>query len=348
MKYEILHEFPAPQVEARWHDLLGRLEFPSHYNAPEYFLEPHWAGKRPFAVLALDDNRVAAVLTGIHEGEQVVCGLPVRPQVAADSAMDVNAALEAAVEGLIHEAGKAQLLTVYAWPSLELPPFAQRGFRRRQLQGSVVLDLTQGAEAIFQQFTKDRRRNIRYAGKNGVTVRIAENREDFRLAYEVYLAWVDDESNMAKGERRSFEHFEAAQVLKKNRRLFLAECSGKVIAINMFRFCPGGLFESAANFSLAEFLHLKPNDLLQWRGIEWACSQGLRRHSLGGAHPFLRRFGGTVVPVIRYRLDRTLLRKHDLRDTLEETARKTLGQMPASMQSKVRRALGKGTGKAEK
>jgi hypothetical protein len=48
-----------------------------------------------------------------------------------------------------------------------------------------------------------------------------------------------------------------------------------------------------------------------------------------------------VVPVVRYRLDRTLLRKHDLREMVEDAARKKLRQMRPSMQEKVRRTLGK-------
>ena len=343
MRYEILHEFPAPQVEAVWRDLLVRLEWPSHYDSPEFFLEPFWTGKRPFAVLALDGERAVAVLTGIHEsdGEQVLCGLPSRPQIAVDPNADKGPALEQLLQGLFKEAGPAKLLTVYSWLSLDLAPFSARGFRRRQLQGNVVLDLTQGADALFQEFSKDRRRNIRFAEKHGISVRIAAGQEDFRLAYEVYLAWRETERKEVQGERRTFEHFESSQRLIRNRRLFLAELSGKAIAINMFRFCPSGLFESAANCSLDEFLHLKPNDLLQWRGIQWACSQGLRRHSLGGAHSFLTRFGGSVVPVIRYRLDRTLLRKHDLREIVEDSARKRLRLLGPAMQEKVRRALGK-------
>jgi hypothetical protein len=341
MNYQVVHDFPDQRTETSWRALLSRLELPSHYNAPEYFLEPFWAGKKPFAILASDGDAIAGVVTGIHRGEHVICGLPARPQIAVDGRMDRSVALEALAKGLINEAGRAKTITVYSWPEVEMSPFSASGFRRRQLQGNVVLDLTLGSDGLFQQFSKDRRRNIRYAEKHGVSVRIASNREDFLRAYSVYLAWVDAKSSEAKGERRTFENWEAAQMLTGNRRLFLAELEGKVIAINTFRFYPGGLFESAANFSLNEFLHLKPNDLLQWKGIEWACSQGLRRHSLGGAHPFLTRFGGTVVPVIRYRLDRTLLRKHDVREKLEDTARNTLRRMPVSLQRKLRRVLGK-------
>jgi Acetyltransferase (GNAT) domain len=341
MKYEVVHEFPGRRTEIAWRALLSRVELPSHYDAPEYFLEPFWAGKKPFAVLAVEGDTACAVVTGIHRGEHVICGLPARPQIAIDPEIDRVAALNALEEGLIHEAERAKTITIYSWPHVEMSPLLASGFRQRQLQGNVVLDLTLGAENLFQQFAKDRRRNIRFAEKNGVSVRIATTREDFLRAYDVYLAWVDAKSTEAKGERRTFENFEAAQKLSGNRRLFLAESSGSIIAINTFRFYPGGLFESAANFSLDEFLHLKPNDLLQWRGIEWACSQGFRRHSLGGAHPFLTRFGGTIVPVLRYRLDRTLLRQHDLQEMIEDTVRKTMKRMPPTVQAGVRRALGK-------
>jgi hypothetical protein len=324
MSYEILHEFPAGNIEKIWRDLLGRLKFPSHYNAPEFFLEPFWTGKRPFAILALDGECAVGVLTGIHDQNGVVSGLPSRPQTEVDPNADAVSVLDSLLQGLSKETGREKLFTIFTWPSPEFAHLTAHRFRSRQLQGNVVLDLTLGAEAVFQQFSKDRRRNIRFAEKHGITVREAENREDFKIAYEVYNGWQKTERKEVQGEKRTYEHFESSQVLRHSRRLFIAELEGKAIAINMFRFYPGGLFESAANCSYDEYLHLKPNDLLQWKGIEWACKNGLRRHSLGGAHPFLTRFGGEIVPIIRYRMDRTLLRKHDLREMVEETARKKI------------------------
>src|ERR1017187_8244717 len=58
------------------------------------------------------------------------------------------------------------------------------------------------------------------------------------------------------------------------------------------------------------------NDLLIWKTIQWACEQGFWKYSLGGAHPFLRKWEGTIVPIYRYRLDRTFLRRHDFREDL--------------------------------
>jgi hypothetical protein len=340
MNFKILHEFPNADVEKAWRDCLGRVGFPSHYDTPEYFLEPYFAGRRPFAILALDGETVAGILTGLHEGNQVLCGLPSRPQICIAPGCDLKATQEALMKGLSDEAGSAELITVFTWPSLELPAFANGGFRRRQLPGNVVLDLSQGPEAVFKQFSKDRRRNIRFAEKNGIEVQLAACPQDIAEAYEVYKAWRETERKELRGTAFTFEVFERAAQLTNNRRLFLARLSGKVVAINIFRFCPGGLFESAANSSLEEFMHLKPNELLQWRGIEWACSQGLKRHSLGGSHQFLLRFGGTVVPIIRYRRDHSLLRKHDLRDAIRDMGRETLGKMPPAVEKKVRGWLG--------
>jgi Acetyltransferase (GNAT) domain len=341
MRYEIFHEFPPVEAEAAWRGLMGQLGLPSHYNAPEYFLEPFWTGKQPFAVLTFDGEKAVAVLTGIHDHDQVICGLPTRPQIAVDPNTDLNAALAALLQGLFEEAVQAKLVSVYSWSSLELPAFTARDFRCRQFQGTVVLDLAEGPEALFQQFSKGRRSNIRFAEKHGVSVRIANDHADICRAYDVYLAWHGTKRKKVKGERRTFESFEAAHRLQQNRRLFLAEVSGKVIAINMFRFHSGGLLEYAGNCSIDEFLHLKPNDVLQWKAIEWGCSQGLRRHSLGGADLFHRQFGGTIVPIHRYRIDRTWFRRHDLREYVTESTRKTFHRLPLSAQKGIRRALGR-------
>ena len=337
-RFLILHEFPRPDVEQAWRNCLTRVEVPSHYDSPEYFLDPLRRGTRPFAVLALENGQVRGVLTGFHLGKELISGLPSRPQICVDGT-DTVVTLETLAQGLLAEGEGAELLSVYTWSSLELPAFSSRGFRRRQLPGSVVLDLTRGADNLFKEFSKDRRRNIRYAEKHGVEVREAVTAQDIVDAYAVYSAWRGTERKQVQGDW-SLDSFEKTMRSRSNRRLFLASFSGQVIAINIFRFFPRGLFESAANSSLDQFIHLKPNDLLQWNGIQWACAQGLRRHSLGGVHEFLLRFGGTVVPILRYRLDRTLFRRHDLKESLAASARSLL--RPSSRMGRaVRQLLGK-------
>ncbi|HUI42622.1 MAG TPA: GNAT family N-acetyltransferase [Terriglobia bacterium] len=341
MEFTILHEFPAARLEAAWHDCLDRVECPAHYDAPEFFLEPFWAGRGPFAVLALDGDAVTGVLTGLHEGEQVNAGLPSRPQICVDATRDQPAVLDALARGLLQESGRAKLVSVYTWPSLTLETFERFRFRLRKLEGDVVLDLTQGPSALFKQFTHERRKNIRRAIKEGVEVSQATSDEEVSEAYEVYDKWRLTTRKQIKLDATPYPVFQRMHRLRNNRRLFVARYAGKIVACTAFRFFPRGLLEASENFSLDEFLHVRPNDLVYWRAIEWACQEGFRRHSLGGAHLFHRKAGGTIVPIYRYRLDRTWLRRHDRMETLRDLGRAAVRKAPPPVEKAVRRLLGR-------
>ena len=337
----ILHDFPPPELEVRWRDFLTRVDCPSHYNAPEFFREPYWAGKRPFAILAWGQGEIVGVLTGIHEGDEVESGQQSRPQVCLAREADPVAAGDALARGLLSEAGRAKVISVYAWSWTPLEPFKRHGFRFRQMEGDVILDLKQGADALFKQFDENRRRNIRLAARKGVEVFPASTREDVSAYYQIRAAWRQTPRKRIRGSEPPIEQLQQRYRLTGNFRLFLARHSGKMIAGITLRFLPGGLLEYANGAAVEEFLHLRPNDLLQWRAIEWACAEGFRSYSLGGAHPFLSKFGGEVVPVYRYRLDRTLLHRHDLREAVLDKGRVGLRKMPRPFENAVRRLLGR-------
>jgi len=340
MDFTIIHEFPAPDLEKGWRDGLSRSEMPSHYDAPEFFSEPIWIGKEPFAVLALDAGAVTGALTGLRLGQDLSSGLNSRPQIWVDKTKNVEGTLDSLARGLLAEAGRAKLVTVYTWPSLPLDAFQRFGFRRRQLAGNVMLDLTMGPDKLFKQFAHERRKNIRNAIKHGVNVSLATTAEEVKEAYGVYYQWYHANTRKEiESEEISASAFERMYRLTGNRRLFVARHSGKIIACTSFRFAPGGLIEASENFSLTEFFHLRPNDLLYWRAIEWACKEGLPRHSLGGSHRFHRKAGGPIVPILRYRLDRTWLRRHDLSETLHDKARQAVRKLPPRLEKMVRRVF---------
>jgi hypothetical protein len=343
-EFGIVREFPRPSLELAWRDCLDRVDAPAHYNAPEYFIDAKQSDERRFAVLATKESRVTGVLTGAHEGgDRAVCGLMSRPQLCVDKNSDLAASLDALARGFLAEAGTAMLLTVYSWFPLE--SFTRYGFRERVLEGAVVLDLTQAPEAIFKQLDKKRRNCIRSAMRQPVEIFEAAAEQDIAAFYAVYSRWFGTTRKKIDGQRLSFEFFQQRFRLKENVRVFLARSAGQVIAGVTLRFFPGGLVEYSNNSSLDEFLHLKPNDLLLWRAIEWACREGFPRMSLGGAHRFLREFGGTLTPVYRYRLDRTRMRRHDLQENLMEWGRTKLRQMPRPLETAVRRITGKGLSK---
>jgi hypothetical protein len=331
--WTILHSYPAADVDDAWREFLTRADFPAHYVSPEYFREPFVRDKKPFVVLAWQGERVVGAVSGTHEEQQLVCGLMSRPQICFDRDVDPEAPAEALISGLLEEAGPAKLITLHSWVPLNI--LSNHGYQCKEEEGVVMLDLTKGADALFKQFAATRRTDIRNAIKRGVEVFIANTREEFRAYYEIYVDWCQRKNIPAS----PFETLEEALNLQDSRRLFLARYEGKIIAGTIIRMYPGEMIEYAANTSWAESLKLRPNDLLQWRVVEWACGEGYKRYSLGGAHLFSRRMGGNIVPVYRYRYDRTWLRRYELKEALGKSGRKMFNALPDGLQSPLRRAL---------
>lgn len=338
--FVILHDFPPSELEGAWRAFLSRVEVPAHYNCPEFFREPAWTGKCPFAVLALHRGSVVGVLTGLHEGNCCISGLQSRPQICVDKTADITEVLDNLARGFLTEAGSSRLITVYSWGSMPLNAFEAHGFRCRELEGNIVLDLTKGPETLFKQLHPSRRKNIRHAIKNGVEVSQAKA-EDVETFYQNHLKWRQTTRKKIWTPEIPREVFERRFLHSESFLFILARYSGKVIASIILRFCPQGLIEFSNHSSLDEYLHLKPNDLLQWKGIEWACSEGFRSCSLGGAHTFHRRFGGTLVPIVRYRIDRTWLRRYDRQERAMDRARAGFRRLPHPLQKIVRGILGK-------
>ena len=335
--FVILHDFPSSEIERAWRDCLRRVEYPAHYDSPEFFREPYLSGTDPFAILAVDGESVTGVLTGLHNGHQILSGLQSRPQICVDATADTRVGVDSLARGLLVEAGSAKLITVYTWSSLQLHAFESYSFRHLELEGDVVLDLKEDAEALFKQLHASRRKNIRHGIRSGVEVFQAKTLEDAEAFYRVHTGWHQTKRKKIKTPQIPWEVFSQRFRQSGNFAFLLARYSGKVIAGITLRFFPGGLVEFSNHSSLDEFLHLKPNEVLQWKCVEWACQQGFRRCSFGGAHTFHRRFGGTVVPIIRYRLDRTLLRRYDRYEATLDLMRNGLRQLPAPVQRVVRR-----------
>jgi len=330
--WTIVHQCPDEVCARSWREFLARADFPAHYVAPEYFCEPFFRDKRPFVVLAWQGDRIVAALSGVHEEQQLLCGLKSRPQICFDKTVDPANAADALVKGLLSEAGAYKLITLYSWAPLNT--LAKYGYHGQQEEGVVMLDLTKGPDELFRQFAQTRRNDIRKSIKRGLEVVIAGTPDEYRAYYDIYANWC---------RRKNIAPFSFATMERAfnspNRQLFLVRYEGKMIAGTIIRSYPGAMIEYAANCSLDEYLNLKPNDLLQWRVVEWGCAEGYQRYSLGGAHLFVRKMGGSIAPVYRYRLDRTWLHRYELAEALGKSGRNMFNLLPGSLKTQVRRAL---------
>jgi Acetyltransferase (GNAT) domain len=335
----VLRHFPPHDIEVAWRLFLERAACPGGLETPEFFLNPHEEGEKPFAVCAFRQADMIGVLTGLHPGKKVVSGLSSRPQCCMTPNSEEIAA-DALLQGLLLEASTAKLIEVFTWHSTPLGYFERNGFRRKQLQGDVVLDLHLGPKALFNQFHDNRKRNIRAAIRNGIEVSEVTTDDDLAAFWEVHCGW---RQSARKKMRAHLSLAKAKRIhqLRANNRRFLARYQGKAIAATHVRFCPGGLIEYAGNCSLDEYIGLRPNDLLIWKTIEWACQRGFTKYSLGAAHPFLRKSGGVVEPIDRYRLDRTFLRYEQVKEDLGAMSRKIFRILPGPFRRTTTKLLSK-------
>ena len=260
--FQVVHPPCAGAIEARWRACLAASDFPTHYTAPEFFLEPAFRDSKPFAVLSIADDKVTGVLTGISHGAHVRSGLSVRPQIAFLRDGDHAQAMTNLVSGLLVAARSAKLVDLFMWSDIEA--LVANRFRRRRYDGVVMLDLSQGPAALLRSFSENKRTNIKKAIKYGVSVAPATSPDEISKYYAIYVDW----SNRKGQPIVSEEQFQETFALTGNRLLLLARHETKMIAGIVIWFFPHGVMEYAANSSLESALRLRPNDLLHWRAIE--------------------------------------------------------------------------------
>lgn len=341
MKWKVVTKLPDAGLGAQWEEFLTQADYPAHYTTPNFFVDPFIRGGERFSVLSFDDDgRISGVLSGVDAGKKIVSGLPTRPQLAFRKNIDRQEAARSLLAGVREKGGDdLELIQLHAWA--EVTELGDLGLRRQENGGdnsTMMLDLSKGADEIFKGFSQTRRNELRKAIKQGV-IEVKELETDAELGelYEIHKDW-----NLRKGNRPdAFEDISLAARQREHRRIFIATYEGKVVAGSFYRFCRGGIVEYAANNSMPEYQRLRPNDLIGWHAIRWACDQGFPLFSMGGSHLFLRRFGGTVWPTFRYSLDSTFLKRYEKREQIEALAHRLYTALPDSARSKMKQVLGK-------
>lgn len=341
MNWKVITEKPDENLEAKWNEFLENAEMPTHYTTPNFMVDPFIRGGERFAVLALDDEeKITGVVTAVFDGKIIKSGMPVRPQTAFRKDADLTKTSESLFEGLKEFGGESlEFIEFYTWKPVD--EFTELGFQTKLCEGDnsiVMLDLSKGADELFKDFSQTRRNEVRKAiKKGGLEVKPIETEEELKELYEIHVGWNERKDNQAD----SYEDFKFAASQTNHRKIFIAKCEGKVVAGSYYRFCKGGVIEYAANNSLLEYQKLRPNDLIGWRSIEWACEAGFTKYSMGGSHLFLRRFGGEIVQTNRYKIDMSFLQVHNVKENIINLGLKTYRNLSPSVKSKIKSIAGK-------
>jgi len=330
---------PDTRTVAAWSDLCLNSPFATAYVTPSYFSDPY-AGNGRFAVLAEQDGEFTAAVTGVVQNGRLTAGLFSRPQMIFRSGIDRKAAFAALSEGMIDACGDdGTLIEAFSFEALDEKDADNMKVRGGTDDESVVmLDLSAGAEKLFSGFSQTRRSEIRKAERSGkLEVRELETETELQELYAIYCEW-----NLRKGiEPAGLELMKMAAAQNDCRRIIIAKLDGHTIAGSFYRFARGGVVEYASNYSTLEHQKLRPNDLIGWHAIKWACDNGYSHFSMGGSHLFLRRFGGEIVRTYRYRRDISRFRVHEIRESARALSAAAYGRMPAFVKDRMKKVLAK-------
>lgn len=162
----------------------------------------------------------------------------------------------------------------------------QYGFRAspyaNQPRATIAVDLTQDLDTILLQMRKQTRRDIRRAGRKGVTVRRG-SLEDLPAFYKL-MEITGQRGEFSPRMREYYRHEWQTFARSKQSVLLMAFYQDQLLAMQMAYY----FGKHAAAFhgaSSREHTKLCPNHLLVWEAIKWAKALGCETYDLWGIPP---------------------------------------------------------------
>lgn len=142
-----------------------------------------------------------------------------------------------------------------------------------------TLDLTQGANEIFSAFRNSNKRNIKRALREDLQVDIRDSLESMRSFYQLNCL-TRKLHGLPPQPWHFFKKIHEHIISAKNGFVALARVKEKIIAGAVyFHFNGRAIFKYGASDRRDQ--HLRPNNLVMWRAIQWCIEHGCRQLSLG-------------------------------------------------------------------
>ncbi len=157
--------------------------------------------------------------------------------------------------------------------------FHEMNYVLKRKENEYVVNIEGGAEKLWTSIHHNKRRNIKRALEQGVEVIESHNKEDLSTFYSLLETTVKRE-NFVPYPRTLFNAIWNDYDPKLS-RVFLAKWNGKSIS-GVFVVVHEKTAYALNAGSLLEGRELRPNDVLHWKVMEWACSRGYARYNLGG------------------------------------------------------------------
>jgi len=170
---------------------------------------------------------------------------------------------------------------------------------------TTQIDLTVGAEQLWKRLKNNAQGPVKKAIKNNIKVYPATSIHHVENFYDIFF-----KNRKILGipvfPKMFFLNIWNNPFLNANTRLLLADIEGKTIA-GIFLLLHKNTVIDGYAASVPVYRTLRPNDLLIWKSIEWACSNGFRVFDFGADSPsqtsllaFKRKWNGVHKELVHY------------------------------------------------
>jgi lipid II:glycine glycyltransferase (peptidoglycan interpeptide bridge formation enzyme) len=157
--------------------------------------------------------------------------------------------------------------------------FDKMGYECVERFNVYKVHLKKTVEECWNSISHNKRRNIKKAEAQNVKVTHSPSFEDFNSFYEMLslsgkrAGFTPPPFSLLQGYLKTFESIKKAMV-------FLAGLNDQSIA-GVFVIVHGDTAYALGAGSREETWNARPNDILHWEAIKWACNQGLSKYHMG-------------------------------------------------------------------
>jgi len=143
---------------------------------------------------------------------------------------------------------------------------------------SYVIRLENGFDDLWKNIAHNKRRNIRKAMKEKVDIYQSQEYEDLKTFYSMLEA----AKERSEFSALPFSWYNACWDIYPHElsRMFLARWRDKVVS-GVFTIAHGDTIYSMGAGSYIEGWKARPNDIMHWKVMEWACENGYKKYDMG-------------------------------------------------------------------
>jgi lipid II:glycine glycyltransferase (peptidoglycan interpeptide bridge formation enzyme) len=309
-----------PTIDTRWDNFIAeqKAATPFHTSAWAKVIHDTYYYQPKYLILENDSGKLTAgmpcfLVSSWLTGKRLVC-LPFSDYCypLSEGGEELNMLIDSLKEEM--RVQRASYIEIRGWPGeaisegLGVVPF------RHYL--SYIVDLERDVENVRRRFHENVKRCIKQAEKEEMTFRLASDEDDLKQFYRLNVA-TRKKLGVLPQPYVFFENVFRHVISRGLGFLMLAQYEKRVIAAVLF-LTHGSTIYYKFNASDMNYQRKRPNHLLIWESMKYACSRGYRHYDFGRCNPeekglmaFKRKWGARELDLPYYYYPRTRgLSKH--------------------------------------